>query len=50
MVIRYTDLGPGEMSKSGNTFFLLFGINTNLFHRSYIAVDLELKQVRILSW
>lgn len=41
---------PGEIRDTTRTIYLLFEMNTYPFHRSYIAVDLAIKRIRIVSW
>lgn len=41
---------PGEIRVATGTIYLLFEMNTYPFHRSYLAIDLAKKQIRIVSW
>jgi len=41
---------PGEILNTPEAIYLLFEMSTKRFHRSYIAVDLAIKRIRIVSW
>ena len=41
---------PGEILNTPEAIYLLFEVNTKQFHRSYLAIDLATKRIRIVSW
>lgn len=41
---------PGQIIIASESVYLSFEINTKQFHRSYLAIDLATKRIRIVSW